>query len=739
MKIANKTSPGVLNAVGLGILALGAQIVLIRLLLEIFHGNELTIGWALAVWLFGSSTGSFFLAKLIRKTKMWSWVSLLVFPIVLSSYFFIKFIPRIFHLIHGVMPSFSQIAPIFICAILPTALLCGVLFPYITEQIYPRKKSALSANINRVYIWESVGSLVASLVLNFLLFHFFNSLQIILIFIFLFILPNILWGRERDSTALLRRVAITVCGGIVILFFTSSIILQNIHLLLHAPYSLLYEKETPYGNIKLMQLEEQQVLMNQGIVEYTLPDPFSAEASTLVPLLSHPAPRKVLLLGGNLSDYLPYLTKIKSLNSVIYIEKDPFLLQFQRKQLDGRSTFNGLNLSFIQDDIRKFLGKTGEKFDVICLNQPEPSTLQLNRFYTVEFSQMVRSCLSPQGLYYFSIKSSENYLNPSLGRYISLLQNTFQSTFQQVFIIPGNENYFLVSEDLEFMDLLQDWENQLQKYHIIPDYFSAIYFKYRLSAERLASFSKQVKRWGSNEINTDFNLRGYVYHFSLWSKITAEKFVAVFEILQKYQYPVMAVFLLIFILLKIVFRKIDRYRLWFGLFMIGGISIALEMLILLEYQILFGTLYSGIAVIFGFFMLGLAAGAYWQENKKLKNITNKNFRAPIIGLLVVCMLMFVPMLVAPTINISSLLFWGMRWIFIPALIFLTGALTGIYFSLTTRLYFIRYPDSFSGVTYGIDLAGGILSALFISTFFIPLMGITGMLFFLLLIFMILLI
>jgi spermidine synthase len=637
------------------------------------------------------------------------------------------------------MPSFVQIAPIFICAILPTALLCGVLFPYITEQIFLLKKSTLSGSIARVYIWESIGSLVASLTLNFLLFHFFNSLQIILIFVFLFNLPYALWGRSGKSASFLRMTAIAVCSGIIFLFFTSSFILQNVHHFLHSPYSLLYERETPYGNIKLMKLEEQQVLMNQGIVEYTMPDPFNAEARTLVPILSHPAPQKLLLLGGNLSDYLPYLTKIKSLSSVVYVEKDPFLLQFQKKQLENQSGHHKLNLLFIQDDIRKFLGNTEEKFDVICLNQPEPTTLHLNRFYTVEFSEMVRNCLSSQGLYYFSIKSSENYLNPSLSRYIYLLQNTFQSTFQHVFIIPGDDNYFLVSETLQFYDLLQNWDNQLQKNHIMPDYFSAVYFKYRLSSERLASFSEQVKRWQYQEINTDFNLRGYVYHFSLWSKITAENFVAVFEFFQTYQHPVIAVFLLIFILLKTLFRKIEKYGLGFGLFMIGGISIALEVLILLEYQILFGTLYSGIAVIFGFFMLGLAAGAYWQENQKLKNITNKKFRAPIIGFLVVCVLLFLPIFIAKTINMSSLIFWGMRWMFIPAMIFLTGSLTGIYFSLTTRSYFIKYPDSFSGVTYGIDLAGGILSALFISTFLIPLLGITGLLLFLSLILLILLI
>src|SRR4030042_4622790 len=84
-----------LTAAGVGFLALGAQISLIRSLLEIFQGNELTVGLVLAVWLTVSASGSLFFSW-IAQYRIWQHLPVVGgFPVIFSNYLLIRFWPQI--------------------------------------------------------------------------------------------------------------------------------------------------------------------------------------------------------------------------------------------------------------------------------------------------------------------------------------------------------------------------------------------------------------------------------------------------------------------------------------------------------------------------------------------------------------------------------------------------------------------------------------------------------------------
>ena len=58
-----------------------------------------------------------------------------------------------------------------------------------------------------------------------------------------------------------------------------------------------------------------------------------------------------------------------------------------------------------------FLKKTKKRYDVNLVNLPQPFTLLLNRYYTVEFFQLVREHLTEDGLYTISLPGSETFLS----------------------------------------------------------------------------------------------------------------------------------------------------------------------------------------------------------------------------------------------------------------------------------------------------------------------------------------
>jgi spermidine synthase len=709
-------------AAGLGFLALGAQISLIRSLLEIFQGNELTVGIFLAAWLTGTAGGALLFSR-IAQHHIWQHLPVVgALPIIISSYILIRFLPQLLGFLPLVPQNLLKSILIISLSIIPTAALCGALFPYFSIRSFHQNETDHSVPVNTIYIWESAGSLLAALLLNFVLFQLLFNLQILLICLLLFYVILFFHSYIIESAKKLKYCYLFYLVIIFLLLFTSAKIQQKIHAYTLAPYRVESEKDTPYGNIKLLELEQQKLLLQQGLVVYTLPDPSSAEFHLLPPLLYHPAPRKLLLIGGNLSEFLPYLQQISSLSEIVYLEKDPYLMKFQTDQLMNLPASHQLAITFITKDVRSYFSQENRRFDVICLNEAEPSTLQQNRYYTSEFYQMVGGHLSPDGIFYFTVRSSENYINSPLGKYLNLQRNTLGTVFSALLIIPGDENHFLLSR----LPVSNDWQilfERMQQYQITPQFLTPVYIQYRLSPSRLEYYEQQLARWQHSEINHDFNLKGYLYHFRGWGGMVYVDLLNIYDLLYQFRYHCLTILILLFIIVKLTMRKYRKAVLLFNLAFIGGLSLLIEINILLWYQINFGILYSAMALIFGLFMLGLSIGAWWSLKGRLQRVTFRQLYGCYLFLLLVMMI---------TMEIQSwqpAIIWGAtylyQWLLLPLLIFLNGVVSGSFFTRTTSEYFQLNPSSSAGLTYGIDLAGGVLASLAVSVFLAPWFGLMG--------------
>ena len=104
-------------------------------------------------------------------------------------------------------------------------------------------------------------------------------------------------------------------------------------------------------------------------------------------LLEHAAPRRILLIGGGVNGAVAEALKHPTVERLDYVELDPALIGMAREffpaQTAAFDSDSRVHLHFL--DGRRFLTETGEKFDVIIVDVPDPQTAQLNRFYTVEF------------------------------------------------------------------------------------------------------------------------------------------------------------------------------------------------------------------------------------------------------------------------------------------------------------------------------------------------------------------
>ncbi|RQW02726.1 MAG: hypothetical protein EH225_08160, partial [Calditrichaeota bacterium] len=306
----------------LGILSLGLQILFIRGLLEIFLGNELTLGLFLAVWMLGTALGSHGFSAIIEKYRLWTYLVISIFPVAVCEYVLIRFIPAIFNLTPGAAYQLVTITAAFLLTVLPVSLLCGALFTFNASQVLAGKLKSLA--VPTVYVWESAGSLIIALLLNFILFQWITDIQILFLCLLLFYLAaGPVACRSRKLPLFSGVIGIYIVFSFV-LFLKGNLIYRTVFKDLYAPYMLMEEKSTPYGRVRVMQLEDQQIVYHQGIVTYTSPDPVTAETGILLPVLSASKHQEILVLGGNLSEYLRYLGQVSGIRRITYLEKDPY-------------------------------------------------------------------------------------------------------------------------------------------------------------------------------------------------------------------------------------------------------------------------------------------------------------------------------------------------------------------------------------------------------------------------------
>ena len=95
-------------------------------------------------------------------------------------------------------------------------------------------------------------------------------------------------------------------------------------------YHLLDSRNSAYGNLAVVQTENSRTLLENGLVVFTVPDPEAAEEAVHYALLQHPAPGSILLIGGGLNGSVAEALNHSSVERVDVVELDPRSLRLGR-------------------------------------------------------------------------------------------------------------------------------------------------------------------------------------------------------------------------------------------------------------------------------------------------------------------------------------------------------------------------------------------------------------------------
>ncbi|MFA5039096.1 MAG: hypothetical protein WC732_05385 [Candidatus Omnitrophota bacterium] len=708
-----------------GAIAVIAQALLVRELLVVFNGNELTFSLILSVWLVSGAAGSVLASYLYSRLRnpvvlfanlqLLSGIWLACAIILVRSARFLLDVPA------GEVLSLGQIALVIALSLPSASFLDGAMFTIGFRTI---------KSVARLYMLECAGSLVAGLLFSFLLLNILTNLQIsLLLAVAASLLAALLLANQKQGSA---KVAAFFCLLAMAGFFFAPELGKKTLAFQWREFTLESVRDSRYGNIVVTRQDEQKTVFYDGMPLVSLPEGegyFSQDFIHLA-MLAAGNPRSALFLGNAVGGLLSEAEKYP-LRSLAYAEMDPALIQ----TLCGldfdviRRELGDARLKIIPRDGRNYLKTTDERFDIVFVNMGIATSLFINRYSTKEFFAEVDEHLTTGGLVVFKAWGSLAYLSEEMKRINASLLKTAYSIFPHIRIIPGDGyNIYLASNSPITADP-KEMAAKMTQLGIRSDVISYPYLVSRMDDAYQKWFHESVKT-SLLEACVNEDLRpcrlfdGLALYYSQFSK----KIPAFFRGFSRLSANVLFPSVFVFMLAWSAWVKKTRKKLpaiGFTIFTTGFFGMGLQISVIFLFQSFLGYIYQWLAVLTAAFMAGGSAGSLLALRQKQKFGSIRELAAvEILAPTLSAGLAFLVILGVESPLWSEILTQG--WIF--ALISASaGLLVGLELPAAYRILRPKSSEEQQqravGWIYGLDLLGGCSAALLTPLALIPSIGI----------------
>ncbi len=427
----------------LGFITCIFQLILLREFTFSIAKNELSFVFGIGIWLIACSLGSLvsFKKKAISSFFLIALFSLF-FGLSISATHLIK---SLFGLNYYEATSFGFTLISSILIIGPLSFLMGYGFGFFNNRYLENHKTN-TQTFAQFFAYEAIGIFIGGLAFTFFFANYTNPFYFILLPA-LFILIS--------KKKILKKIFLFAW-----IFLLSSVFTINFNNILKKEFKnskILFNIGSQDGPIILTKKSDVQSLFVNGSLIATSEDRESNEYFIHETLFAKKQIKDVLWIGPYFSGQVNEILK-HSIETLDFVNINPVLSHLSQSRIQNSQK---VDIHFFIDDPRAYIKNVQKEYDCIILNIPPPSSLALNRYFTLEFFQLVSNRLNQDGLLSFSIPSKRDILSPSILRFNSCILNTLDKIFAYKLLIPSDIMTILATKDkmISSAEIIKNFES----------------------------------------------------------------------------------------------------------------------------------------------------------------------------------------------------------------------------------------------------------------------------------------
>lgn len=423
--------PAALLLMVTGFVSSSVQFIMLREALIMGGGTEIISGIYLWLWLIFAAAGSMSGRNRIR-VRPGTLMTAVMILTILS--------PLLFVILNRVMLSPGE-TPAFITALVILGVSISPL-TFVTSFAFIRLTQERAINEGRVpgtsFGIETIGSVVAGLLTTIATGTGISNYRL-LIFVFLIsaLALSFILAMPRGRRTVIRVLAPVLL--VLALWFSPDAAIRG---LMMRGVVIGKSTDTPYGNITTGSYGGEETVFYDMRPLFYSGDVVRNEEDINYALLHRNDNDTVLLISGGLERHLAQLKKF-GVKELDYVELDPYVIDIEGI---GDTTIEGIAISVINTDPVLYIRRGTKKYNAIIQLLPPPSTLSVNRYYTMEYFEMIRQRLTPGGIFLCTPAPWFNYSPETYVKGVSPIYNALDKVFNNVAFIPGSSLYMLGSD-----------------------------------------------------------------------------------------------------------------------------------------------------------------------------------------------------------------------------------------------------------------------------------------------------
>lgn len=671
----------------LGFVSIISQTIILRELLIEVNGNEIVFSIYLSLWLALIALGSLIAGKFLQKANLLLITQISFFclsALIPIQFLSIRLLINHLTVISGQLINIPVLFILAFIVLAPGCLILGFLFPILCKQLKNTKQP-----VHTGYIFECIGVIIGGIV--FVICISFLSHFTILILLSAKILILLTINSKK------KIILIPIIIYIVLAFLSESFF-NNHYASRYIPQKLLFSKDSKFGRLDVTQDKQQKnYYWNGELFANTQNDMLSQQMVNFV-MLQHPHPKKILLIGGLLNGYIEEILEYDSVDCIDYIELEINILK-QSKQLKNPK------INFIKADALHYLKKSKKTYDIIFVDLPDPSSLNLNRYYTLDFFSLLKThILSDSSISAITVQSGTNFMTKEITIMNASIYNTFQKVFHNVILVPSLKNIYIGSDGNYISNDIETLYKRMKDKD--KTWFNEVVIFEKCNKLRVNQILSAIKSQES-QINRISKPVAYLSTIMLWTRLLNLKAGKSVEWIQD-NIIITCIGLLILILLfsfsATILSHSYSFKTDFSIFSVSLVNFVMQLILLNLFQMHFGIVYLLIFLFTTTFIAGLTSGFLLGKNSKL----------PLYSLFIFNIVFSLFLFIIFETNLPVWVYFLMNFTFA----FIEGMILSNLLNIKYRKEKIKSSSSF----YFIDCIGATFGGIIFSIVMFPVLG-----------------